>query len=858
MLTDRARLAVALALALCAAASPAQAAGGRFVGRSATRFALGDETFHEAHGNQYYLWYKPSFMTDEILLDARRLGLNALRLFAFCEGQNKDGFCFQPQPGQYDEATFRKLDYALYRARLMGVRMILPLVNQWDDAFGGMRQYVNWAKQADPESIPEDLRAGWLEHVHLSELTHGSPDFQLYQRYHDLFYTHPIAKQLYKQYVETLLSRRNRYTGVAYRHDPTILMWELANEPRCESDPSGDTLRAWIADMAAFIKQRDPIHLLSTGEEGWYRDPANPGDWRYNGSLGVDYIAHHQVPGIDACSFHLLPNDNDQHAAAARQWIREHVADCHRAVGKPAYVGEFGWRAERSTKPRVETLLHGFSADTEGWSADWAYAGAPTRVASPSYDGGGALEYRSAGPFGPGQSYPDAGGAFVFPGDGADLSGFDWLSARVFVPVGAPEGLSADFYAASGPDWRWSNGPGAALVPGQWHEVAIRLDWLAEQTAVRKFGVRVIAGSSAYDGPVYYDQVVGIQGPLRPVEEQMAERNQRYADWRDTLLQAGADGAGFWYLSGVQENGLLDPDPSHYAVFYPEDGGTVTVIQELAAQLAQRSGLPLTQWEPCEAPGLGSASSGYSDATGFALDSSIARRGGSACRLEYEVGGFGKAYWEFSPLDENWTERPSLSFFVHSPQDGLGMTVAVSTGPQWDWHESTLHPLAAGWNNVRIDLASAVWKSAATNWEPRTPIQNLHAVHRVSFGLFGYAAGGSIRLDEIRLSVLPRITRLVRRGSMVRFSGVDEEGRTLRLEFSHRIDGGAWSPWSRRRYLSIRSLTAAVGSGEHVIEVRARDRFGAVSEPKPLRVVIEGVAGSQSVTAGVDAMLPAR
>jgi hypothetical protein len=33
---------------------------------------------------------------------------------------------------------------------------------------------------------------------------------------------------------------------VSYKDDPTILAWELINEPRCPSDPSGDTLQVFI------------------------------------------------------------------------------------------------------------------------------------------------------------------------------------------------------------------------------------------------------------------------------------------------------------------------------------------------------------------------------------------------------------------------------------------------------------------------------------------------------------------------------------------------------------------------------------------------------------------------------------
>jgi endo-1,4-beta-mannosidase len=37
--------------------------------------------------------------------------------------------------------------------------------------------------------------------------------------------------------------RKNTITNVTYMDDPTILAWELINEPYCHSDPSGNTLQ---------------------------------------------------------------------------------------------------------------------------------------------------------------------------------------------------------------------------------------------------------------------------------------------------------------------------------------------------------------------------------------------------------------------------------------------------------------------------------------------------------------------------------------------------------------------------------------------------------------------------------------
>lgn len=66
------------------------------------------------------------------------------------------------------------------------------------------------------------------------------------------------------------MTRKNTITGITYRDDPTIFALELANEPRCNDGyevsvglKPGTIIRAWVAEMAAYIRSLDPNHMVS-------------------------------------------------------------------------------------------------------------------------------------------------------------------------------------------------------------------------------------------------------------------------------------------------------------------------------------------------------------------------------------------------------------------------------------------------------------------------------------------------------------------------------------------------------------------------------------------------------------------
>ena len=142
-----------------------------------------------------------------------------------------------------------------------------------------------------------------------------------------------------------VIGRTNPYTGLAYRDDPTIFAWELANEPRRYTD-------AWIDDTAAFIKSLDPNHLVTTGSEG------TP-PWEQQ-----DFSTAHDGPDIDYGTVHIWPQnwdwydpaDPSTYAAAedkARQFLLEHAAAAAE-LGKPLVLEEFG--LARDPQPQGDPL----------------------------------------------------------------------------------------------------------------------------------------------------------------------------------------------------------------------------------------------------------------------------------------------------------------------------------------------------------------------------------------------------------------------------------------------------------------------------------------------------------------------
>ncbi|CAN6575958.1 unnamed protein product [Malus baccata var. baccata] len=294
------------------------------VQKKGNQFVVNDQPFYVNGFNTYWLMV---FAADQstrgkvtdVFKQASSVGLTVCRTWAFNDGQWR---ALQKSPSVYDEEVFKALDFVISEARKYKIRLILSLTNNWD-AYGGKAQYVKWGKAAGVNLTSDDD-----------------------------FFSNPTLKSYYKAHVKTVLNRVNTLTNITYKDDPTIFSWELMNEPRCTSDPSGDKLQDWIQEMAVYVKSIDPKHLVEIGLEGFY-GPSAPDRVQFNPNpyaqeVGTDFIRNHQVFGVDFASVHIYADSwisssiSDVHLQFTKSWMEAHIEDAEKYLGMPVLFSEFG------------------------------------------------------------------------------------------------------------------------------------------------------------------------------------------------------------------------------------------------------------------------------------------------------------------------------------------------------------------------------------------------------------------------------------------------------------------------------------------------------------------------------------
>ncbi|KAF2531528.1 hypothetical protein F2Q70_00031210 [Brassica cretica] len=308
-----------------------------FVRTKGVQFSLNGYPYYANGFNAYWLMYVASDPSQRPKIsaafqEASRHGLTVARTWAFSDGGYRP---LQYSPGSYNEDMFQGLDFAIAEARRHGIKIILSFANNYV-SFGGKKQYVDWARsRGRPVSSEDD------------------------------FFTDFLVKDFYKNHMKAVLNRFNTFTKVHYRDDPTIMAWELMNEPRCPSDPTGRTIQAWITEMAAHVKSLDRNHLLEAGLEGFYGQ-SSPQSKTLNppGQFGTDFIANNRIPGIDFVTVHSYPDEwfvdsNEQSQMEfLNKWLDAHIQDAQNVLHKPIILAEFGKSTKKAGSAQRDAVFN--------------------------------------------------------------------------------------------------------------------------------------------------------------------------------------------------------------------------------------------------------------------------------------------------------------------------------------------------------------------------------------------------------------------------------------------------------------------------------------------------------------------
>jgi len=336
----RAVIAGGMALTLAGGASAASAAAA-FVRRKGMRLERQGQPYRYGGTNMWYAAYlgaaAPVGDADRLRRELDMLaamGVRNLRILASSELsplKNSLRPTFRDAGAAYNDALLRGLDGALAEMAKRQMTAVLYLTNFWEWS-GGMMTYLSWVNGG--------------KFIDNGDPAHPWPEFA--DRASD-FYADPRAVRLYRDYVRAVVSRTNSVTGTRYRDDPTIMAWQLANEPR----PGGGTAVAqanmpaflrWVSDTTALIRSLDPNHLVSSGSEGLMgcvEDEACV--LAEHGSTGIDYLTVHIWPlnwrWIDPKD---IRGSWDRGEARVRQSVADHVRLARR-LGKPLVIEEFGF-----------------------------------------------------------------------------------------------------------------------------------------------------------------------------------------------------------------------------------------------------------------------------------------------------------------------------------------------------------------------------------------------------------------------------------------------------------------------------------------------------------------------------------
>ncbi|MBQ9558721.1 MAG: cellulase family glycosylhydrolase [Bacteroidaceae bacterium] len=271
-----------------------------------------------------------------------RLGVTNLRVLVGGEGLSEQPDhirpMLQPRPGEYNDTLLAGLDFLMAEMGKRHMRAVLYLHNAWQWS-GGYGTYLQWAGEGEP--APASV-------------------WNAYTAHHSKFVRSDSARHMALRHTQFIVSRINSVTGRPYRDDPTLMAWEICNEPRpfARDSETKAAFLSWIGEQARAIKQIDPNHLVTTGSEGKYGCEVDMELFRRVHALPeIDYLCIHiwpftwnwigrfASPSAEAKKANppsVVVDRVDDACRETKAYLDEHLSVA-RALNKPLVLEEFGY-----------------------------------------------------------------------------------------------------------------------------------------------------------------------------------------------------------------------------------------------------------------------------------------------------------------------------------------------------------------------------------------------------------------------------------------------------------------------------------------------------------------------------------
>lgn len=258
----------------------------------------------------------------------KSIGVDNLRILVGADGENGVKTRVEPtlqtSPGVYNDTILDGLDYLMQELGKRQMYAVLYLNNSWEWS-GGYSVYLQWSGAG---KAPVPAINGWNN----------------YLDYVRQFVKSDSAKHLFANHVRFIINRTNRYTHKKYADDPTIMSWEIGNEPRAFSDENKQPFARWLAKTSRLIKSFDKNHMVTIGSEG---SKGCENDIKLfeqiHADSNIDYLTCHIWPynwkwASEDSLIEKLPTSKIN----TKKYIDAHLAIAQK-LNKPLVIEEFGY-----------------------------------------------------------------------------------------------------------------------------------------------------------------------------------------------------------------------------------------------------------------------------------------------------------------------------------------------------------------------------------------------------------------------------------------------------------------------------------------------------------------------------------